>query len=119
MLEQDAANLLIISTDDERLGSHEQLRSLGRLLGVRVETVIGRGSLAARIAALPGPLHPDRYARASAGRDTERGRASTARCASAARACTMMLVLPASAQSGVIDDAVAQLRRRGVRAAAR
>src|SRR5665213_181588 len=54
VLEQDAANLLILSTDDERLGSHEQLACLGRLLGVRVETVIGAGQLSARIAALPG-----------------------------------------------------------------
>lgn len=53
VLEQDAANLLILSSDDERLGSHEQLACLGRLLGVRVETVVGADALAARIAALP------------------------------------------------------------------
>src|SRR6202000_3485053 len=33
VMEHDGANLVIISADDERLGSHEQLRSLGRLLG--------------------------------------------------------------------------------------
>ena len=53
VLEQDAANLMIISTDDERLGAHEQLISLGRVLGVRVETVSDSAQLAARIAALP------------------------------------------------------------------
>src|SRR6202050_3866607 len=56
VLEQDAANLLLISADDERIGSHEQLRSLGRLLGVRVETVLGANALAARIEALPGRM---------------------------------------------------------------
>src|SRR6185437_5851624 len=53
VLEQDAANLLIISTDDERLGAHGQLMSLGRVLGVRVEVVLETTELAARIVALP------------------------------------------------------------------
>src|ERR1700685_2564427 len=56
VLEQDAANLVLISADDERIGSHEQLRSLGRLLGVRVETVVGPTALAARIEALRGRM---------------------------------------------------------------
>jgi flagellar biosynthesis protein FlhF len=105
VLEQDAANLLIISTDDERLGSHEQLACLGRLLGVRVETLIGADRLAARIASLPGRcILIDTPG--VVGRDTEAAgyyRALREQCASLA----MMLVLPASAQSGVIDDAVA------------
>ena len=105
VLEQDAANLLIISTDDERLGSREQLACLGRLLGVRVETVIGADRLATRIAALPGrcilidtPGVASRDGTAAAYYRTLR-----AQCAS----LTTMLVLPASAQSGVVDDAVA------------
>jgi flagellar biosynthesis protein FlhF len=105
VLEQDAANLLIISTDDERLGSHEQLACLGRLLGVRVETVIGADRLAARIASLPGRcILIDTPGVVS--RDSEAAgyyRALREQCAD----LTMMLVLPASAQSGVVDDAVA------------
>jgi flagellar biosynthesis protein FlhF len=105
VLEQDPANLLIISTDDERLGSHEQLGCLGRLLGVRVESVIGPERLAARIAALPGRcILIDTPGAGS--RDAEAAayyRALRAQCAG----LTTMLVLPASAQSGVIDDAVA------------
>jgi flagellar biosynthesis protein FlhF len=105
VLEQDPANLLIISTDDERLGSHEQLGCLGRLLGVRVENVIGPERLVARIAALPGRcILIDTPGAGS--RDTEAAayyRALRAQCAG----LTTMLVLPASAQSGVIDDAVA------------
>jgi flagellar biosynthesis protein FlhF len=106
VLEQDAANLLLISTDDERLGSHEQLRSLGRVLGVRVETVSGVQELAERIEALPG-----RFVLIDtpgvAGRDTS----SPAKYAALRARCTaleIMLILPASAQSGVIDAAVTQ-----------
>ena len=104
VLEQDAANLLLISADDERIGSHEQLRSLGRLLGVRVETVVGMSALAARIEALPGRMilidTPGAVSRdlAAAGQY----RTLRTRC----KALQTMLVLPASAQGGVIDDAV-------------
>jgi flagellar biosynthesis protein FlhF len=104
VLEQDAANLLLISADDERIGSHEQLRSLGRLLGVRVETVIGHKALAARVEALPGrmilidtPGAVSRDLTAAA-----QYRALRERC----KTLQAMLVLPASAQGGVVDDAV-------------
>jgi flagellar biosynthesis protein FlhF len=105
VLEQDAANLLIISTDDERLGSHEQLACLGRLLGVRVETLVGTEELARRIASLPNrcilidtPGVGSRDTRAA-----QRYGELRERCGS----LTQMLVLPASAQGGVIEDAVA------------
>src|SRR4029077_14178158 len=104
VLEHDAANLLIISTDDERLGAHEQLRSLGRLLGVRVEVVLDAAQLAARIAALPDRCilidTPGVTARDSAAAASYR--ALREQCAEFAS----MLVLPASAQAGVIEDAV-------------
>lgn len=107
VLEQDAANLLIISTDDERLGSHEQLACLGRLLGVRVETVADHESLAMRIAALPNRCilidTPGLGARDSAG--AQHYRELRERCPQ----LTQMLVLPASAQGGVIEDTVASL----------
>jgi flagellar biosynthesis protein FlhF len=104
VLEQDAANLLLISADDERIGSHEQLRSLGRLLGVRVETVVGPAALAARIEALPGRMllidTPGAVSRDLAA--AARYRSLRDRC----KALQAMLVLPASAQGGVVDDAV-------------
>jgi flagellar biosynthesis protein FlhF len=104
VLEQDAANLLLISADDERIGSHEQLRSLGRLLGVRVETVLGSNALAARIEALPGRMilidTPGALSRDLAA--AAQYRALRERC----KALQTMLVLPASAQGGVVDDAV-------------
>jgi flagellar biosynthesis protein FlhF len=104
VLEQDAANLLLISADDERIGSHEQLRSLGRLLGVRVETVVGPTALAARIEALPGRMilidTPGAVSRDLAA--AAQYRALRERC----KELQTMLVLPASAQGGVVDDAV-------------
>ena len=104
VLEQDAANLLLISADDERIGSHEQLRSLGRLLGVRVETVVGPTALAARIEALPGRMilidTPGAVSRDLAA--AAQYRALRERC----NGLQTMLVLPSSAQGGVVDDAV-------------
>jgi flagellar biosynthesis protein FlhF len=104
VLEQDPANLVLISADDERLGSHEQLRSLGRVLGARVEIATDPGALEARIKALPGRMilidTPG-----AAGRDSDaaaRFAALRSRCA----ALQLMLVLPSSAQSGVVDEAV-------------
>lgn len=106
VLEQDAANLLIISTDDERLGAHEQLRSLGRVLGVRVEVVLDSAQLAARIGALP-----DRCILIDTPGVTARDSAAAANYRTLREQCAelaAMLVLPASAQSGVIEDAVQQ-----------
>ncbi|HTT03833.1 MAG TPA: flagellar biosynthesis protein FlhF [Steroidobacteraceae bacterium] len=106
VLEQDAANLLIISTDDERLGSHEQLACLGRLLGVRVETLVGTEELARRIAALP-----NRCILIDTPGVTARDAVAAQRCRELRERCgslTQMLVLPASAQGGVIEDAVTQ-----------
>ena len=102
VLEQDAANLVLITTDNERLGSHEQLRSLGRLLGVRVEVAAGPDEAAARIEALPGrmilvdtPGVTSRDMKAAA--EYRRWRESC-------RSLQIMLTIPASAQGGVIDE---------------
>jgi flagellar biosynthesis protein FlhF len=104
VLEHDAANLVLISSDGERLGSHEQLQSLGRVLGARVEIVDGMDELAARIAALPGRMLLIDMPGVS-GRDAAAAapyRALRARCAE----LQLMLVLPASAQSGVIEECI-------------
>jgi len=104
VMEQDAANLVLISADDERLGSHEQLRSLGRLLGVRVETVTTLEEVAARVAALPDRMLMIDTSGVAI-RDVEtaaRYRALRDKC----RGLQVMLALPASAQGGVLEDAV-------------
>ncbi len=106
VLEQDAANLLIISTDDERLGAHEQLHSLGRVLGVRVEIALDGAQLAARIAALPG-----RCILIDTPGVSWRDHTTAVQYRALREQCPeliSMLVLPASAQAGVIDDAVQQ-----------
>jgi len=105
VLEQDPANLLIISTDEERLGSQEQLRSLGRVLGVRVEGITDPAALAARVEALPGRcILIDTPGVAT--RDADAGAAHRA-LRERIPALKSLLVLPASAQSGVIDDTLA------------
>jgi flagellar biosynthesis protein FlhF len=104
VLEQDAANLLLISADDERIGSHEQLRGLGRLLGVRVEAIVGAKALAARIQSLPG-----RMILIDTPGTVSRDREAAAQYRALRQGCKTlqtMLVLPASAQGGVVDDAV-------------
>jgi len=105
VLEHDAANLVLISSDSERLGSHEQLRSLGRVLGTRVETVADMDELVARIEALPGRLLLiDTPGVAARNIDAAaQYRALRARCS----ALQLLLVLPSSAQSGVVDETVA------------
>jgi flagellar biosynthesis protein FlhF len=104
VLEHDAANLVVISADDERLGAHEQLRSLGRLLGARVETVNRVDEVAGRVAALP-----DRMILIDtpgvACRDSETA-ARYRRWRETCPALQIMLALPASTQGGVIDDVV-------------
>jgi flagellar biosynthesis protein FlhF len=104
VLEHDAANLVLISSDDERLGSHEQLQSLGRVLGARVEVVASMDELAARIEALAGRFVLIDTAGAS-GRDSDaaaRFSALRARCST----LKLMLVVASSTQSGVIDEAM-------------
>jgi flagellar biosynthesis protein FlhF len=107
VLEQDAANLVLISADDERLGAHDQLRSLGRLLGARVESVNSLEDAAARIAALPDRMilvdSPGIVIRD--GETIARYRRVHERF----RALQIMLTLPASSQGGVVEDVVKQL----------
>lgn len=105
VLEQDAANLLIISADDDRLGAHEQLRSLGRLLGVRVESVGSLEEVSARVAALPErAILIDTPGVAC--RDTAAATRYREWRAKAPAHLQAMLAVPASAQSGVIGDTV-------------
>jgi flagellar biosynthesis protein FlhF len=108
VMEQDPANLLIISADDDRLGAHEQLRSLGRLLGVRVESVASLEEATLRAAALP-----DRAILIDtpgvACRDVEAAARYRQWRSQAAASLQVMLTLPASAQGGVLADAVTNL----------
>jgi flagellar biosynthesis protein FlhF len=108
VLDHDPANLIVISADDERLGAHDQLRSLGRLLGVRVEAVGSLDEVAARVAALP-----DRMILIDTPGVTSRDAEAAARYQSWRDKCLglqIMLALPASAQGGVVDEAVTRFK---------
>ncbi|MCC7464320.1 MAG: flagellar biosynthesis protein FlhF [Gammaproteobacteria bacterium] len=110
VLEHDSASLLLMSIDDERIGGNEQLRILGRLLGVAVETASSGVQLAARLA-------DHRHARlilidtpGCAARDAD----APARCAELRGALPrleLLGVLPASAQAVVLEDAAHHLRQ--------
>jgi flagellar biosynthesis protein FlhF len=108
VLEQDPANLILISADDERLGAHEQLRSLGRLLGARVEAVSSLEEVATRVAALP-----DRMILIDTPGVVSRDGEAIARYRpwrQKSPALQIMLALAASAQGGVVEETVTQLR---------
>jgi flagellar biosynthesis protein FlhF len=106
VLERDPADLLLISTDEERLGSHEQLRALGRVLGARVEVCADPTMLAALVQVLPaGTL----ALIDTAGHSPQGGGEGEVRALrDASSRLQTVLVLPASAQTGFIEDVLAQ-----------
>lgn len=109
VLEHDSGSLLLMSIDEERIGGNEQLRILGRLLGVAVETAASGAELAARRAGHPHARlvlvdTPGLGARADA---------AAARCAelrAALPALALLGVLPASAQAVVLEEGARRLR---------
>jgi flagellar biosynthesis protein FlhF len=106
VLQHGAEGLTLLSTDDERLGAHDQMRTLARLLGARFEvTTLERVGVRAAAAA-PRTLTLIDTAGASA-RATETI-AAIAALRSAMPAMHTLLVLPASAQAAVIEAALTQ-----------
>lgn len=109
VLEHPPHTLAIISADEERLGSHEQLRSLGRLLQVPVFAVSGEQELRGRLAALAEvPLVLVDTAGVAA-RDAAALNNLQVLLRSHA-ALKSLLVLPASAQGGVIEEAITKFQ---------
>jgi flagellar biosynthesis protein FlhF len=108
VLEHDSASLLLMSIDDERIGGNEQLRVLGRLLGVAVETAAGAAQLAARLAS-----HP--YARLilidtpGLGARADELQTRIAELRTALPAVALLGVLPASAQAVVLEEGARRL----------
>jgi flagellar biosynthesis protein FlhF len=99
-----------MSIDDERIGGNEQLRIIGRLLGVAVETAASAAQLATRLAG-----HP--YARLvlidTPGLGTRAGD-SLARInelRAALPGLALLGVLPASAQAVVLEEGARRLRQ--------
>jgi flagellar biosynthesis protein FlhF len=109
VLEHDSGSLLLMSIDEERIGGNEQLRILGRLLGVAVETAASGAELAARRAGHP---HARLVLVDTPGLGA-RTDAAAARCAelrAALPALALLGVLPASAQAVVLEEGARRLR---------
>jgi flagellar biosynthesis protein FlhF len=106
VLQHGPAGLTLLSTDDERLGAHDQVRTLARLLGARFEAITPE-RVAARIATpAPRTLTLIDTAGASARAPETIGAIEALRAA--APAVQTLLVLPASAQAAVIEAALTQ-----------
>ena len=109
VLEHDSASLLLMSIDDDRIGGGEQLRILGRLLGVAVEAASSGAQLAARLADHP---HARLVLIDTPGLGARAADALTriAELRSALPALALLGVLPASAQAVVLEDGARRLR---------
>ncbi|HTP39020.1 MAG TPA: flagellar biosynthesis protein FlhF [Steroidobacteraceae bacterium] len=110
VLEHAPETLAIISADEARLGSHEQLRALGRLLGVPVQIAADPAELAARLDSLAHHELVLVDMPGVAARDQAGMRALGELCA-ASDALRSVLVLPASAQGGVLEETLEQYQR--------
>src|SRR5690606_8775798 len=117
VMRHGARDIALVSLDDQRFGAQEQLRVLGRLLGVECYTLDDATALPALLARLTqhrlvlidtagiGAAHADLPARA----------AELDRIAKAA-GVDVWLTLSAGAQAGVIGDAVRAFARFNTRA---
>jgi flagellar biosynthesis protein FlhF len=109
VMARGADSLALVSADSERIGSGEQLRTLGRLLGADTCLVEGAHALGAQLEAL---AHKELVLVDTAGvqaRD-EGGMAALAELLAAVPSMVGLLVLPASAQAAVIDDCLARFK---------
>jgi flagellar biosynthesis protein FlhF len=101
-LEHDATDVAIVSADEDRIGAHEQIRTVGRLLGIRVWEASRSGDLIARLQAL---AHKQLVLIDTSGAAARGGEPlallSSVRAAFPAMRC--VAVLPASAQVGVLE----------------
>jgi flagellar biosynthesis protein FlhF len=110
VLEHDSASLLLMSIDDDRIGGSEQLRILGRLLGVAVEAAPSGARLTARLADHP---HARLVLIDTPGFGARAADALTcvAELRSALPALALLGVLPASAQAVVLEDGARRLQQ--------
>jgi flagellar biosynthesis protein FlhF len=105
LLEHDGDSLVIVTIDDERMGSAEQSRALGRLLGVPSYRFANAAAFAdsARCVASHELVLIDTPALAGDAAEVE-ALASGLRLA--CPALNSILLLPASTQAGVLDEVV-------------
>lgn len=101
-LEHDPTDVAIVSADEDRIGAHEQIRTVGRLLGIRVWETSSSRDLIARLQAL---AHK-RLVLIDTSGAAARGGEPLAMLKSVREAFPAMrcvAVLPASAQIGVLE----------------
>jgi flagellar biosynthesis protein FlhF len=101
-LEHDPTDVAIVSADEDRLGAHEQIRTVGRLLGIKVWETSSSRELIARLEAL---AHK-RLVLIDTSGAASRGGEPLAMLKAVREAFPSMrcvAVLPASAQIGVLE----------------
>ena len=100
-------DIALVSLDDQRFGAHEQLRVLGRLLGVECFTLEDPAALPQLLSRLP--MHRlvliDTAGLSPRAADLEQ-RAAALAAASAETGLAVWLTLSAGAQSGVLEEAL-------------
>jgi len=101
-LERDPTDVAIVSADEDRIGAHEQIRTVGRLLGIKVWEASSTRELIARLEALSHKrlVLIDTSGAASRGGEPL-AMLKAVREAFPSMRC--MAVLPASAQIGVLE----------------
>jgi flagellar biosynthesis protein FlhF len=100
-------DIALVSLDDARFGAHEQLRVLGRLLGVESFTLDGVANLEGLLSRLPRHRLLLIDTEGLSPRDAQlASRAAAFREVATRTGVTPWLTLSASAQAGVIEDAV-------------
>ncbi len=108
-LEHDATDMAIVSADEDRPGAHEQIRTVGRLLGIKVWETSSSRDLIARLEALS---HKRLVLIDTSGAATRGGEPlemlKAVRAAFPAMRC--VAVLPASAQVGVLEATLERLQ---------
>jgi flagellar biosynthesis protein FlhF len=109
VLMHGADSLALITTDTARLGSAEQLRSLGRLLGVATHAVVDAEELLLVTAALSRKRLVLIDTAGVPARSSE-ALAELRTLLTAAPGANSLLVLPASAQDAVLTDCLGALR---------
>jgi flagellar biosynthesis protein FlhF len=108
VLQHGATGLTLLSADDERLGAHDQVRTLARLLGARFEATTLERASARLTTPAPRTLTLIDTAGASARAGVEEAIAAIEGLRKVAPAVKTVLALPASAQAAVIEAALTQ-----------
>lgn len=109
VMEHGPENMAIVTTDMDRLGSTEQLRALGRVLGVECQVADDAAELVRRLDSLSQRALVLVDTAGIPARDAA-ALAALGELTAAVPAMINMLVLPASAQGAVIEDCLNRFR---------